>query len=1193
MKAAMDREFDSGHCLRWLSKTCWPESTHAPTAIRRQAPVNTGLRTRLLTLLAALPLLLSVPAIAGTFDDVMSMGSKFPKRDKEAQEGHMLVKFKDAVPAALRDAKHANEGNVKVRELKYSGVHQIRISPNQTIEQAIARYRADPNVAYAEPNYVLQAMLTPNEPSFNLLWGMNNSGQTLGTPGVDIKAPLAWDFTTGSATVVVMVIDSGVETTHQDLAANIWVNPGEIAGNGIDDDGNGYIDDVNGLNVLTAGGGPFPRLGGNPSDDFGHGTHVAGTIGAVGNNSLGVVGVNWNVKLLPCKMLDATGNGTIADAVTCLDYARDLKARGVNIVATNNSYGGPGAFSQTMADAIAAQGDILFIAAAGNTSLVGNNNDLLPFYPAGADSPNVISVAATDHNDAIGNFSHYGRRSVHIGAPGVNIWSTLNFNAYTQANGTSMSAPHVAGLAALLKAQNATRDWRSIKNLVLSGGDPKPSMTSTTISGRRLNAFNAVNCTNRALFSVIKTPAAFTVGVASTVSALSINCGAGVGPVTGTSSAGQSFTLLDDGIAPDLAAGDGVFTANWTPMQAFAFIDFASAAGSERIGAVDLSVAAVSGPISVNRGDQVTLNVTVANPSTTAAPTSTLNFYFSNDGIITTADMLLGSFIVPALPGGAQQALSGVVTVPTTLAVGTYFVGAIVDPANTIDEGNEANNALAGNAIAVNNIAVDLSPTAVSGPATANTGAAITLNATVSNLGSAAVGASSVNFYLSSDTLITSTDVLVATAAVPALAGGASAIVSVPTSIPATLPTGTYTIGAIADAGNAIIETNENNNARAGNQITTSTLPVDLTMTAVSGPKSARDGESISLTATVTNLGTTSAPASTIQWYLSVDNIITAADTPLASVATASLAGGSSRSVSATTTVPGSVPAGTYYLGVIADPENLIAETNETNNARTGSALAVSYGADLVMTAVAGPTSGATGQNVTFTGTLKNQGQAAINQSIKVGFYASVKASITTADKLIATTTVASLGAGASVPLTVTAALSTGLLAGTYTIGAVANYDSAVPESNNGNNALAGNTIAVTYGPDLVMTAVAAPAIATRGQTVTVTGTVKNQGVGAFGALSDQDSGKIGATISVGFYLSTNATITANDRRIGTTSLSSVPAGSSIPLTLSALIPANLGPGTYYIGAIADDTGAVRESIEVNNALPGNIVTVK
>ena len=244
------------------------------------------------------------------------------------------------------------------------------------------------------------------------------------------------------------------------------------------------------------------------------------------------------------------------------------------------------------------------------------------------------------------------------------------------------------------------------------------------------------------------------------------------------------------------------------------------------------------------------------------------------------------------------------------------------------------------------------------------------------------------------------------------------------------------------------------------------------------------------------------------------------------------------------------------------------------------------------MTAVAGPTSGATGQNVTFTGTLKNQGQAAINQSIKVGFYASVNASINTADKLIATTTVASLGAGASVPLTVTAALSTGLLAGTYTIGAVADYDSAVPESNNGNNALAGNTIAVTYGPDLVMTAVAAPAIATRGQTVTVTGTVKNQGVGAFGALSDQDSGKIGATISVGFYLSTNATITANDRRIGTISLSSVPAGSSIPLTLSALIPANLGPGTYYIGAIADDTGALRESIEVNNALPGNIVTV-
>ena len=177
----------------------------------------------------------------------------------------------------------------------------------------------------------------------------------------------------------------------------------------------------------------------------------------------------------------------------------------------------------------------------------------------------MIAVAATDHNDSMPSFSDFGRRTVHIGAPGVNIFSTIHFNNFASANGTSMSTPHVAGLAALLKAQDPTRDWRAIKNLILSGGEPKASMTGKTISGRRLDAFNAVSCANRPLFSVIKTPVAFSIGFTSTVSALSINCAAPTGPVTGTSSAGETFALRDDGVTPDEIAGDGIFTANWAP----------------------------------------------------------------------------------------------------------------------------------------------------------------------------------------------------------------------------------------------------------------------------------------------------------------------------------------------------------------------------------------------------------------------------------------------------------------------------------------------------------------------------------------------------------------------------------------------------------------------------------------------------
>jgi subtilisin family serine protease len=1158
------------------------------------------LRTRnhLWVMLAALGLLLSIPVNAGIFDDLSMMGQRFPKKWREAKEGEILVKFKASVSTATRDATHPRLGNTKLRELRRSGIHHVRVSPDQTMDGSVARYLADPNVEFAEPNFALQAMRAPNEPAFNLLWGMENTGQTLGTAGADIKAKLAWDRTTGSPNVVVAVIDSGLDYNHQDFTTtgvitpegivtgpNVWVNPGELAGNGVDDDGNGRIDDVIGIDVFNGTSDPL--------DDNGHGTHVSGTIGAVGNNSLGVIGVNWNVKILPCKFLDSTGNGSIADAVTCLDYVLDLKLNhGVNIVATNNSYGALGAFSQTMLDAIKAHRDagILFFAAAGN---FGVDNDTSDFYPANYDVSNVIAVAATDHNDLLPSFSDFGRRTVHIGAPGVNIFSTLNFNNYTSANGTSMSTPHVAGLAALLKAQDPTRDWRAIKNLILSGGEPKASMTGKTISGRRLDAFNAVSCANRSLFSVIKTPVAFSIGFTSTLSALSINCAAPVGPVTATSSAGETFTLRDDGITPDETAGDGIFTANWAPTRAFTFIDFASAAGSERISADDLAVTAVSGPTSANRGDVVALSATVANLGSSATPASSVNFHLSTDAIITAADTLVGSVATPALTAGTQQVVGTNVTIPSTIATGTYFIGAIVDPANLIDEGNEANNAKAGNAIVINNIAVDLSVTAVSGPASGNTGSPIAVTATVANLGTAAAAATTLNFYLSSDAVIGTTDTLLAALPVPSLAGGASTIISASPSIPATLPAGTYFIGAIADPNNAIIETNEANNSRAGNTIVTSTAPVDLTMTAVSGPTTARDAQSITLTATVANLGKVSAPASTIRWYLSTDSVITTADTPLASVTTTALAAGASRIVSITTAVPASVPAGTYRFGVIADPENLIAETNETNNARASTGtVAVSYSADLVMTAVAGPSSATTGTSVTFTGTVRNQGLGAINRSFNVGFYVSTNSTVSTADRLVARIPVASIGAGQSIPLSVTVVLRTSLQAGTYTFGAIADDRGDVPESNGNNNALAGKAIAVTNGPDLVMTAAAGPTTATRGQTVTLTGTVRNQGVGSFGALGDLD-GPPTTTVRVGFYLSSNPNITANDTRIGSVSLTSIPAGASIPLTASATIPSTLVAGTYYIGAIADDTGVLRESNEGNNARPGNQVAIK
>ncbi|EPX65171.1 peptidase S8 and S53, subtilisin, kexin, sedolisin [Cystobacter fuscus DSM 2262] len=492
-------------------------------------------------------------------------------------EGELLVRFREPAQAGALAALEAAPGARIVHSYEsLPGLRVIRLPRGADMEQALAAYQRDPRVLYAGRNAIYSidsTPRTPGDPLFGGLWGMNNTGQDGGSAGADIGAPQAWGLTTGSSEVVLALIDSGMDYTHPDLAANVWWNPGEIPGNGRDDDANGYVDDVHGINAITGTGDPL--------DDGNHGTHVAGILGAAGDNGLGVTGVNWNVKLIACKFLDKTGNGAESDALKCMDYLWRLKTRAqhpVHIVATNNSWScrSQSCNSDPMRQAIQKHlgAGMLFVAAAGN---VNANIDVAESWPAKHQLPNMLVVAATDRKDARWNLSSYGRHTVHLGAPGVDILSTVPGNAYQSFNGTSMAAPHVTGVAGLLATQDPTRDWKAIRNLLLAGGRAIPGLSGVTLTGRRLRAWGpegsgALNCEGQSVTQRMKPVVsagriATVVGFPISLAVLNIRCAepAGAVSVDVSGSAETTLPLGDEGEAEDLAAGDGIYSGRFTP----------------------------------------------------------------------------------------------------------------------------------------------------------------------------------------------------------------------------------------------------------------------------------------------------------------------------------------------------------------------------------------------------------------------------------------------------------------------------------------------------------------------------------------------------------------------------------------------------------------------------------------------------
>jgi subtilisin family serine protease len=356
--------------------------------------------------------------------------------------------------------------------------------------ELVQRFQSTPGVVAVSPDYQRSITMTPNDPFFPNLWGLENTGQavsgTTGTAGADIDATTAWDTAQGAGTVVAD-IDSGVDYTHPDLNANMWVNPGEIPGNGIDDDHDGYVDDVYGIDAAAGDS--------DPMDENGHGTHTAGTIAAVGNNNIGVIGVAPQAKVMALRFLDASGNGADSAAITCINYAISMKLNhGVNVVAISASWGGSG-YDTLLYNAVqnAANAGIVFVTAAGNN---GTNNESTPFYPANYGNANLIAVGASTSNDQRASFSNYGPTKVDLFAPGSNIestyWVASHVAQYAYESGTSMATPHVSGTIALVAGLHPTDSVATRINRVLLSVDKVSAFSGLCVTGGRLNAANAV-----------------------------------------------------------------------------------------------------------------------------------------------------------------------------------------------------------------------------------------------------------------------------------------------------------------------------------------------------------------------------------------------------------------------------------------------------------------------------------------------------------------------------------------------------------------------------------------------------------------------------------------------------------------------------------------------------------------------------
>lgn len=740
------------------------------------------------------------------------------------------------------------------------GLNLVEVGNYSDLYSIIKIFRDQPEILYADNNYIRTLQKTPNDPYYENIWGLNNTGGTdnygnTGKNGADIKAQQAWDINTGSDTVIVAVVDTGVDITHPDLAGNIWTNPGEIPNNGIDDDNNGFIDDANGWN--------FYNNNNDVSDADGHGTHCAGTIGAVGNNNLGVTGVAWNVKIMPIKLL-AGKNTTSYMEAEAIKYATKM---GASIISC--SYGGLG-FSEIEKSAYA-KSSALIICAAGNKT---TDNDVTSHYPSSFELPNIVSVAATNNKDQLAWFSNYGKTSVHLAAPGEAILSTYpvalapaNALPYKYLDGTSMATPCVSGVAALVKTANPSLTSVQIKNILLNSVDTLTSLNGKVSTGGRINAYKAVN------------------------------------------------NAQNSDLKP-----------------------------------ADLKVQLVDGPQIDTMGTDIKITNSISNQGVGAAASSTVKFYLSTDTSITTSDIYLGMKAIPALAAGETSKQTNSFTLPSGIAPGTYFIGAIADALDEVEESDE------------NDTGYDLKPmklksnTGTLGDAIGNTDLKWTTS------GDASWFWQSVSTYAGGDAAQSGTIVDEESSWIQTTLKGQgllSFLWKVSSEEDADFLR-FYIDGELMDSISGDVAWKENiYNLKSGTHVlrweytkdstesdgldcgwidrlrwTQTSAKPDLIVRTVDAPASTGPGSFIKVESTVANQGAVAAGSSVLRFYLSTDKTITSSDILLGERKLPVLGALKSSSETTNLEIPAEITAGSYYLGVIADALKQIPESNENNGVK-------------------------------------------------------------------------------------------------------------------------------------------------------------------------------------------------------------------------------------------------------------------